>query len=571
MRPADGEKLPVWPVVRNVSWPARRNSAESVSFLALTRGFEIVASCSQSAALSAALSRHRQLLLPRRLPAVSRATALDGNNATCCLARLAVCAGDASAPLAFETNEAYTLRILEPADGEGDWVAELRAATQVGAYRGLETFAQLVSFDTAYGAYGVTGGVPLEVDDAPYFAHRGLLLDTVRHYLALPVIFRTLDAMALTKMNVFHWHLTDSEALPAESLARPEMWRAAWSPSEVYTSEDIEDVIVYAEARGIRVIPEIDVPGHSQSWSGVFPGLFPKTGCPTKWWAMDPSSNETLPVLRDVLGDFARRFPGELFHLGGDEVGVSVWNDVRWDCWKDISRQWLKSNNFETFDEIFGHFMKQAADIVRAEGKRPVVWDETWRNSPEVPEGAIVQVWEDPKLAAVAVKAGHDVLFSPTGAWYLDDIAVTWENMYVLDPLGEVPRKRRKQLLGGETALWTEMVDASTTDAMIWPRAAAVAERLWQGSPPSALRDQPGRVLKSTTVRLARFRCRLLERGIGASPLQGIGRAGLKGPSSCFGHRENPISAQQQLERQRRRNRGKRIKYRRTLIDLDEL
>jgi len=484
---------------------------------------------------------------------------------------LDVCAEDTSAPLAFETVEAYHLSIVESSDGT--WVAQLHAPTHVGVHRGLETFAQLISFDPARGAYGVKGGVPLEVNDAPFFAHRGLLLDCVRHYLPMATIYRTLDAMAMTKMNVFHWHLTDSESLPAESLAKPEMWRAAWSKWEVYTAEDIEDVISYAEARAIRVVPEIDVPGHSKAWASVFPNLFPKNGCPTKWWAMDPSSNETFPVLEEVLRDFARRFPGDLFHLGGDEVGVSVWNDIRWDCWYSLNRTWMAEKRFTSFEEVFGHFMDVAAKIVRAEGKRPVVWDETWRNTPKVPKGAIVQIWEDPKFTPEAIRDGHDVIFSPTGAWYLDDLEITWEKMYVLDPLNGVPKADAAKLLGGETALWTEMIDASTVDSMLWPRTAAVAERLWQGSPPGALRDRADRVLQQTRQRLARFRCRLLERGVGASPLEGIGRNGLKGPSSCFGHTEAPLLAQQVTHvRKNVGTNAKRVKRaKRAMLNIDEL
>jgi len=508
-------------------------------------------------------------MLPRRLPLQSRG--LLDSNSSCCLSRLNVCAEDTSAPLAFETVEAYRLSILE--NSEGTWIAELHAPTQVGIHRGLETFAQLVSFDPLRGAYGVSGEVPLEVNDSPFFAHRGLLLDCVRHYLPMTAIYRTLDAMAMTKMNVLHWHLTDSESLPAESLAKPEMWRAAWSKLEVYTAEDIEDVISYAEARAIRVVPEIDVPGHSKAWAAVFPQLFPSQGCPTKWWAMDPSSNETFPVLQEVLGDFARRFPGELFHLGGDEVGKSVWNDIRWDCWHGLNRTWLIDKGFNSFEEVFGHFMDEAAKIVRSEMKRPVVWDETWRNTPKVPKGAIVQIWEDPKFTPDAIRAGHDVIFSPTGAWYLDDMAVTWEQMYVLDPLNGVQDVDAAKLLGGETALWTEMIDASTMDSMLWPRTAAVAERLWRGSPPGVLRDRKDRVLRETRQRLACFRCRLLERGVGASPLEGIGRNGLKGPSSCLGHRETPLLARQAT--QVRKNVGpgnaKRVKRKRAMLNLDEL
>jgi len=607
-----GEKMPVWPRVRSVNRPRPYSDSDAhadgtVPFLKLAQTFEVVRSCGSSPALEAALLRHRRQLFPRRISARPKAKAAgswlwhsapppvqEGSNSSalpsvCCLAQLAVCVKDPKVKLEHGADEAYRLHIDMDDSAEGGWTAELQAATQIGAYRGLETFSQLVSFDSKRRAYGLARVAPLEAQDAPYFAHRGLLLDTARHFLPLPVIYRALDGMAFAKMNVLHWHLTDAESLPAESTARPEFWGAAWSSEEVYTAEDTEDVISYAAERGIRVVPEVDVPGHSKAWSDVFPGLFPKDGCPSKWWAMDPSSNETFVVLKDVLKEFAQRFPERMFHLGGDEVGTSIWGDIRFDCWKSVlTESWLKEHKlFESLPEqlwyhahtahgaqiqelmsmqrVFGYFMKEVIRIVAAEGKRPIVWDETWRNVrpklDQMSKNAIVQIWEDPSLTLQAAKEGYDVIYSPTGAWYLDDVNTTWEKMYVMDPAGDVSKPYMKKILGGEACLWTEMVDPATVDSMIWPRTAAIAERLWVG-PPGSLRDKEDKIPESTRSRLARFRCRLLDRGIGASPLEGVGREGLKGPSSCMGSYRAPGVPKPKPKEKVKAPKRKKVKFR---------
>lgn len=552
--------LPVWPAVANVSWPERPSGSEREAFLRLSRGFHVSESCGSFPELSASIARFHQVLRPRRL----KPSALPGGD-NAGLELLTVCvAGGAAAPLAASSDESYELDILEALAGDG-WRATLRAETQLGAYRGLETFAQLVELDPTRGEYGIRDVAPVEIRDAPRFAHRGLMLDCVRHYLPMASIYRTLDGMAAAKLNVFHWHLTDSESLPAESRARPEMWRAAWSPGEVYSAEDVEDVIAYAGARGIRVMPEVGTPGHSRAWALVFPDIFPADGCPTKWWAMDPSKNETYVLLADVLEDFAGRFSDEFFHLGGDEIGVSVWGDVRFDCWEEqLDEGWLNKNGIRSYQGALGHFFARSVAMIEKAGKRPVLWDEAWRNVKDLPRSVVVQVWEDPKLAAEAVADGYDVLFSPVGGWYLDEIDTTWQRMYVLDPLGEVSPASPGTILGGEAAMWTEKVDASTLDSVIWPRAAAVAERLWVGSPSKALRDKPSEIPATTVARLARFRCRvLLERGIGASPLAGVGRAGVDGPSGCAGSRWTELEAGRRstlpkARRKRKKASGKR-------------
>eukprot|EP00927_Polykrikos_kofoidii_P068788 TRINITY_DN64120_c0_g1_i1.p1 TRINITY_DN64120_c0_g1~~TRINITY_DN64120_c0_g1_i1.p1 ORF type:complete len:610 (-),score=93.03 TRINITY_DN64120_c0_g1_i1:118-1908(-) len=549
--------LPVWPAVKTVD--VAGVGTEQLA-LALTRDFILKATCNSSVELEAALERSRTLFLPRRLPATPSQQLVD-DNVGCCLPALAVCVEKPQESVGLGTSEAYSLVVESVAGEDGEdvrgWRAILRAETQVGAYRGLETFGQLVARDVRRGVYGLVNA-PLSLHDAPRFAHRGLLLDSVRHYFPVPWVLRTLEAMSLAKLNVLHWHLTDSEALPIATESQPRLTDASWSAREVYSAEDLEEVTAFAAARGIRVVAEVDVPGHSRSWSLVLPEIFPEDGCPTKWWSMDPSRPTTLKIVRGIIEDVARRFPDSLLHVGGDEIGVSVWGDVRFDCWADIT-DWAIKRGFKSFTDILGYFMSEVIATVEASGKRPIVWDEVWRQVRNLSSRVIVQVWEDPKFVKEVAAKGHDVIASPVGAWYLDDLNTSWEQMYTYEPWNGFPEEGldRARVLGGEAALWAEKVDPSTLDAVVWPRAAAVAERLWSSSlEGTPLLDTPRRIPKAVKARLASFRCLLLERGVGASPLTGIGRSGLSGPSSCYGHKKLPIEQQGRGRRQKKRRRA---------------
>lgn len=534
------DDLPVWPAVRTVDFA---NAGPDLLALALTRDFQLRVACNTSLELEAALARSRVLLFPRRLPATP--TTHQGEGVSCCLPALDVCVQRPQEALGLNTSEGYELAveaITDKVGGASGWWATLKAETQVGAYRGLETFAQLVARDARRGVYGLVAA-PLRLKDYPRFAHRGLMLDSVRHFFPVAWVLRTLEAMSLAKFNVLHWHLTDSEALPVATESQPRLTDAAWSGREVYTAEDIEEVVAFAAARGIRVLPEVDTPGHARAWSLVLPEIFPEDGCPTKWWAMDPSRPATLDKVRGVISDFARRFPDGYLHVGGDEVGTSVWGDVRFDCWQHLTA-WAVAQGFRSFTDILKFFMSSVLTAVEENGKRPVVWDEVWRQVKPLPKDVVVQVWEDPALVKEVAAGGHDVIASAVGAWYLDDLNTTWEMMYTHEPWNNLPKggPDRDRVLGGEAALWAEKVDPSTLDAVVWPRAAAVAERLWQGSlEDSPLLDTPAKVSRRTKARLAAFRCLLLDRGVGASPLVGVGRSGLSGPSSCYGHSVLPI------------------------------
>lgn len=433
------------------------------------------------------------------------------------VAGLRVQIDDPDAPLRLGVDESYTLDIPN-----GGW-ASLQAETVFGAYHGLETLSQLVSFDFTSGTYEVKGA-PWHVEDAPRFPHRGLLIDTARHFQPVPALNALIDAMAMSKLNVLHWHMTDDQSWPIASRAHPEFpEHGAFSEGERYTWGEMVGLVEFARARGVRVVPELDMPGHSTSWSLAHPEIFP-TNCTS---ALDPAKESVYTMVSELLADWADVFTDEVFHLGTDEVPEACWNNTQ-----DLA--FMASQGLTTLDDLFGLFVHRAAGIASSQGKRPAVWDESLLRAPP-PRNAVVQVWHccSGDLVQRALDLGNDVIYSPDPWWYLDALADNSSYMY--DAGGHAPLELAKtpatgtaRVLGGEACMWGETVDPSVLEATVWPRAAAVAEQLWsQASATSGGFDAEAQ------TRLEAFRCLLLQRGVRAGMATGDGRATPPGPGSC--------------------------------------
>jgi hexosaminidase len=384
-------------------------------------------------------------------------------------ARLVVSAAAAGQAIQTETeDESYTLDVV-PAR------AAVAARTVVGVLRGLETLLQLVASDSA-GFY-----LPaVHIDDAPRFPWRGLLVDAGRHFEPVEVIERTLDGMAAVKLNVLHWHLSEDQGFRVESLRYP-LLQGKGSDGLFYTQSQIRDVVAYARDRGIRVVPEFDMPGHATSWFIGYPRYASGTGpyeIQRTWGVFDPTfdpTRESVYLFIDrFIGEMAALFPDPYWHIGGDEV-----NGVEWDANPRI-RAFRRVHHFADDAALQAYFNQRLSRILTLHGKRMVGWDEIL--NPNLPATAVVQSWRGVEYLPTTVRAGHRAILS--APYYLDHMDSA-EDHY-LDPLPDtlgLTPEEAVRVLGGEACMWGEHVGPETIDSRIWPRLAAVAEKLW--SPPS--------------------------------------------------------------------------------------
>ena len=363
-------------------------------------------------------------------------------------------------------DEAYTLEVT-PSGGE------LSAPTTLGVMRGLQTFLQLIQ--TTPQGFAVPTVV---IEDGPRFPWRGLMIDSGRHFIPVEVIKRNLDAMAAVKMNVLHWHLSENQGFRIESKKFPKL-QGMGSDGLFYTQDQVREVIAYAHDRGIRVVPEFDMPGHSTAWFVGYPDLASGPGpfsVERKWGvfdpAMDPTRESTYKVLDAFIGEMAGLFPDQFFHIGGDEV-----NGKQWDANPKI-RQFMRVHKLKDNAALQAYFNSRVQKIVAKHGKTVEGWDEILR--PNLPKSIVIQSWRGQKSLADAAQQGYRGLLS--FGYYLD-LMNSAASHYVVDPMSgaaaSLSEADQKKILGGEACMWAEYVSAENVDSRIWPRAAAIAERLW--------------------------------------------------------------------------------------------
>ncbi len=367
--------------------------------------------------------------------------------------------------------------------------AMLTAPNPLGIMHGLATFEQLIV------PAATNFAVPsLTIEDAPRFAWRGLHIDVSRHWIPTDIIKRNLDGMAAVKLNVFHWHLSDNQGFRVESKKYPKL-QGLGSDGFFYTQDEVRDVIAYARNRGIRVIPEFDIPGHSTAWLVGYPELAAGSGPFTigRTWGifdpvMDPTTEYTYKFLDNFIGEMAKLFPDEYFHIGGDEVNAKQWDvSPRITEFKrqhqmlaagTPSKQDLKLSD----EKLQAYFNEKILAIVKKHGKKMMGWDEIL--APDLPKDIVIHSWRGQKSLADAVQQGFQGILS--SGYYLDHMDTAAQH-YAIDPLIDPKTKQpmdlnaeqQKRILGGEVCTWSEYVSAENIDSRIWPRTAAVAERFW--------------------------------------------------------------------------------------------
>lgn len=378
-------------------------------------------------------------------------------------------------------EERYSLRVTPMG-------VSIDASTSLGVLRALATLEQLPRTDNK-GRY-----LPeVDIRDQPRFAWRGLLIDATRHFMPVAVIKRNLDGMAAVKLNVLHWHLTDDQGFRVESKFFPRLQTVGSTDGLFYTQAEVREVLAYAAARGIRVVPEFDLPSHTTSWIVAYPRLAsndsvyaPYTRWNTTNVAIDPTRETTYTFLDSLLTEMTALFPDPYFHAGGDE------NDGR--NWRRTPRivaymqaHGMMNADGQTVDkhQLQTYFNRRVLALLQPHGKTMIGWDEIL--GPDLPKEVVIQSWRGKKGLNEAARLGHPVLLS--NGYYLD-LNFSAASSYLLDPLPpDTPLTPAEQqlVLGGEAAMWAEYADSTVLDSRIWPRAAAVAERLW--SPQAATQN----------------------------------------------------------------------------------
>lgn len=397
---------------------------------------------------------------------------------------------------ALDDDERYRLEID---------ATEIRIAAPVewGALRALTTLAQLW-------LDGVPPA-PQVIEDRPRFPWRGLMLDPARHFLPLDTLLRTLDAMALFKLNVLHLHLSDDQGFRFASRRYPEL-----ASAEHYSQTELERLVGYAADLGIRVVPELDVPGHAAAWLEAHPEWGNRTPAPTRRFGVHREClDPTRPAVRDAVaalfGEIAEVFPDAYVHLGGDEVHPDWWSG------DPAIEAFMAGRGLADVADLQAWFTGYAAGLLEDLGRIPLGWDEVLH--PRLPAGVAVQAWRGATARDRALEAGHDCvlsapyyldLFYPADVHYgFDPGAAEAELLAREDALLEDPRfahvaggmawtrqwrevgapaapaARAGRLLGAEACLWSELVDPAVLDLRLWSRMPALAERFW--SPPGEL------------------------------------------------------------------------------------
>lgn len=414
----------------------------------------------------ARIARQTGVVFSRRAPAPADAKTLKIQ-----------CAGGPAYPTLGE-DESYTLDV-------SDAGATIQSATVEGAIHGLATFAQLIQ--PGPDGFQVAG---IHIADHPRYQWRGLMLDVCRHWMPVEVVKRNLDAMAAVKLNVLHWHLSEDEGFRVESKQYPKLQEMG-SDDAFYTQEQIKEVVEYARDRGIRVVPEFDVPGHTGAWFPGYPELASspgpfvlnaKTAVPL---AMDPTKETTYAFLDGFIGEMAPLFPDAYWHVGGDEVNARAWTS------NDAIVAFMKDHGLADARALQVYFNQRLLKIVQKHGKTMMGWDEIL--DPGLPPDAVIHSWRDQKSLYEAAVEGHRAVLS--WGYYLDHLNPAAYH-YGIDPLTPVPPapnvrgaravppptltpEQQALILGGEACMWAELVGPNTVDSRIWPRAAAIAERLW--------------------------------------------------------------------------------------------
>ncbi|XP_068211206.1 beta-hexosaminidase subunit beta-like [Palaemon carinicauda] len=534
-------------------WPLPKSMNPSLDQVTINPAhFEILANLTGCDIMDAAVHRYKNLIL------IDPLATSDPNYPELTTLNVIVTSGCDHTPHlnSDPTYESYVLDISivgdvqpEGEEGEeavegkeklGEGVASIMANTVWGALRGLETFSQLVHLTEPQRGQPPTAEPHqptyrlnvTRIEDEPRFPHRGLLLDTARHFLPKDLMLKVLDSMSWNKLNVLHWHIVDDQSFPYESKIFPNLTQhGAYTPRHVYTQKDVEDLVMYARYRGIRVIPEFDTPGHTQGFGKAFPHLLTPcygdgmtAGTPNypyhaAYENFDPTNPQVYEFVKAFLMDLKHTFVDGYIHLGLDEVFLPCWSS------SPVVRAFMARHNYTEVRQVEQHYVEKVLELAHTTPINYVTWQDPADRGVQMANTSVVQVWKDVSLAPNKMKGWRDYVHDLTergyqvilsSCWYINYITYgpDWRNFYNCDPTDfQGTDEQKKLVLGGEAAMWGEYADATNLLPRLWPRASAAAERLWS----VPLSEAPS--VEDAAFRLDQHRCRMLRRGIPAQPI----------------------------------------------------
>lgn len=459
-------------------------------------------------------------------------------------------------PLSDQVDESYSISISD------DGTSEITAASYHGILYALESFSQLF-YQHSSGTGFYTNLAPVKIADAPKFPHRGINMDVARNWFPVKSILNMIDALAINKFNRLHLHVTDAQSWPLEIPSMPELAeKGAYMTGLSYSANDLTRIQDHGLRRGVEVILEIDMPGHTSSISYAYPDLI--AGFAAKPWnnycaeppcgSLKLNSTSVTSFVEKLLADVIPRVSpySAYFHTGGDEVNKNVY----------LLDDSVRSNETSVLTPLLQNFVDRNHDQLRKSSLTPIVWEEMaldWNLT--LGSDVIVQVWLSSESIAKVTSKGLKVLAGDYQNWvcvnsisqiaslltqaqYLDcgmgqwlnfengksfqryypflDYCAPYKNwrlMYAYDPLSGIPEEQQNLVLGGEVHIWAEQVDPVNLETMVWPRAAAAGEVLWSGRQNA---DGQNRSQVEAAPRLAEWRERMVHRGISANPVQMI-------------------------------------------------
>jgi hexosaminidase len=504
-------------------------------------------------------------------PTAAAAVRKRSSNYTGSISAVNVQVENPHAKLQHGVDESYTLDISESSS-----TVEIKAKTAYGALHAFTTLQQLVISD----GRDLIVEQPVSIKDSPLYPVRGIMIDSGRNYITKKKIYEQIDGMALSKLNILHWHIVDAQSWPLESKVYPQMTKDAYSAREVYTRACVTDIIAYAAARGVRVIPEIDMPGHASSgWRQIDRSML---ACIDSWWsndvwethtAVEPNpgqldilSNKTYEVTGKLFKELSGLFPDNWFHIGGDELHKNCYN------FSAATREFFADNH--TMFDLTQYWVDHAIPNFKRQANKTLVMWEDVAISPDAravngpPKDVILQAWNN-GLENInnLTRDGYQVIVSSSDFMYLDcgfggwvgndprynvmknpnanDTSIwnfnwggtggswcapykTWQRIYDFDFTLNLTDTQKALVLGAIAPLWSEQVDDTVISSKMWPRAAALAELVWSGN-----RDPATGKKRTTelTQRILNFREYLVASGVQASPL--MPKYCLQNPHAC--------------------------------------